>query len=249
MDDQASPRQEGRTRVRSLRRVVRVVVLVLAVSLGWVFRGPLGFSNFGVVDQGRVYRSAQPGAELEETAREFEIRSVLNLRGGSEDDEFYRTEVGIAERLDLDLYDLPMSATRRPSRRELLRLLDVFDHCRYPVLIHCKSGADRTGLASALYRLQVQGEDPGGAEGSFSLAYGHVPLFGPETLHEPIVEYRQWLDREHLAHSAARFREWLTWEYEDEDPPGALTQPTRPGPRAELARRAKMKAGAAESRR
>ena len=54
-------------------------------------------------------------------------------------------------------YDLPLSATRRPTRRELLQLIDLLETCSYPLLIHCKSGADRTGLASALYRLVRRG--------------------------------------------------------------------------------------------
>ena len=65
----------------------------------------------------------------------------------------------------LEFYDLPMSACRRPTRRELLVLLDLFEHCRYPLLIHCKSGSDRTGLASALYLMSRRGEPPGGRSG------------------------------------------------------------------------------------
>lgn len=248
MDDQASQSRDGGTRARRRRRTVWLAVLLLATSLSWIFRGPLGFSNFGVVDQGRVYRSAQPGPELAETAGTFGIRSVLNLRGGSSDDEFYQNEVGTADRLGLALYDLPVSAKRRPSRKDLLRILDVLDHCRYPLLIHCKSGADRTGLAVALYRLAVLGQGPRQAEASFTLLHGHIPFFGPQRLHEPVVEYQRWLERNHLAHSPDRFRSWVTWDYQDDDPPGALERPTRPGPRARLARRLRQ-ANTPETRR
>ena len=77
--------------------------------------------------------------------------------------------------------------------RELLVLLDLFEHCRYPLLIHCKSGSDRTGLASALYLMSRRGEPPGWAVRGFTLKHGHVPLFGPEHLHEPFREYEAWL--------------------------------------------------------
>lgn len=227
-------RKPGRSRLR--RRVALGVVLLLAALCCWTFRGPIGFANFGVVEPGRVYRCAQPGEDLEQTARERGIRSILNLRGGSEDDEFYRTEVQVADRLNLDFYDLPLSATRRPSRGELLRLLDVLDRCRYPLLIHCKSGADRTGLATALYRLQKLGEAPETAMGGFTLVYGHLPLFGPERLHEPVEEYAEWLSRNHREHSPSRFRNWVMWDYRDSEKPGELARPMRPGPRASLAK-------------
>ena len=94
-------------------------------------------------------------------------------------------------------------------RRELLTLIDFFDHCQYPLLIHCKAGADRTGLASALYLMIRQDEPPREAIRAFTIYHGHVPLFGTEHLHEPLDEYAQWLDSRGLTHTPARFREWV----------------------------------------
>ena len=45
-----------------------------------------------------------------------------------------------------------------------------------PVLIHCRSGADRTGLEPALYLAAVAGSSEDAAEGQISLYYGHVSL-------------------------------------------------------------------------
>ncbi|HEU5117238.1 MAG TPA: tyrosine-protein phosphatase [Isosphaeraceae bacterium] len=243
MDEQECRHVKTPRSARTLRRFAYLVLLLIAVPLVWIFRGPIGFANFGVVHETRVYRCAQPGDDLEATARDLKIRSILNLRGGSQDDEFYRSEVQVADRLNLDFYDLPMSATQRPSRTDLLRLLDILDHCRYPLLIHCKSGADRTGLATSLYRLQIQGQNPEKAEEGFSLAYGHIPFFGPDQLHEPLHEYQQWLQSQNLTHSPSRFRSWVTWDYADGDPPGALERPMQPGPRARLARAQSEKKG------
>lgn len=220
----------------------------------WIFRGPIFWGNFAVVDPGRVYRSAQPGEELEATIETYRLATILNLRAGSFGDRFYRREVQACERLGLDFYDLPLSATRRPSRRELLRLIDLLEHCRYPLLIHCKSGADRTGLVSALYRMVRLGIGPEEALGEFSLANGHVPLFGPEKLHEPFHEYADWLRRQGQPHTPERFREWVAGVYRDGEAtldPDALpplptgpryryqyaAQPARAGSQAQEARR------------
>ena len=75
-------------------------------------------------------------------------------------------------------------------------LIDTLRSCPYPLLIHCKSGADRTGLASALYLMIRRGVPPEQAEDAFTLEHGHVPLCGPEHLHEPLQEYAAWLAAE-----------------------------------------------------
>src|SRR5206468_1824102 len=115
----------------------------------------------------------------------FRVASILNLRGGTPGEGFYSQELALARARGIEFYDFPMSATRAPTRRELLILLDVFERCRYPLLIHCKSGSDRTGLASGLYLLARAGRTPTEALRSFSVYYGHVPLLGTGRLHDP----------------------------------------------------------------
>ena len=217
---------------RSLRRRVRwTLFLLVAAGLAIAFRRPLFQGNLGTVDPGRVYRSAQPGASLGATIERLGIRSIVDLRGGSESDAFYRHEVEVSRRQNVDFYDIPMSASRRPTRRDLLRMVAVLDHCQYPMLIHCKWGADRTGLMAALYRLVALGEPPESAAHAFSLSYGHVPLFGPEKLHQPIDEYARWLHEHGLAHSPQRFRTWLENDYSS-DAPFQGWPTVLPGPRS-----------------
>jgi len=50
-----------------------------------------------------------------------------------------------------------------------------------PILIHCREGADRTGLASALYLAAIKKAGEAVAEGQLSIRYGHISLpFIPE---------------------------------------------------------------------
>ncbi len=207
------------------------VVLIGAITVSWVFRRPWFEHNFGVVDAGLAMRSAQPTNQLGDWSRRYRLKSVLNLRGGGAGDWWYGNEIKCAREAGIAYYDLPLSATRRPTRRELLQLIDLLDRCGYPLLIHCKSGADRTGLASALYRMVRRAEPPESALTSFSIEFGHVPLFGTEHLHEPLQEYAAWLKNAGLAHSASRFRGWVRNEYAAPDPPGD-PPPVQPGPRA-----------------
>jgi hypothetical protein len=154
----------------------------------------------------------------------------LNLRGGSDADAWYAAEVRASRERLIEFYDIPLSPTRRPTRRQLLAVLEVLDRCRYPLLIHCKSGADRTGLATGLYLMQERGEPPDQAVRAFSLAFGHVPIGGPEHLHEPFLEYGAWLRTHHWAHSRERLRAWVEHDYQASDM--AAQAPTiTPGPR------------------
>lgn len=190
------------------------LVILLATFSTYAFR-----NNFAVVDDGRVFRSAQPqnAGEFRRLVADHRIASVLNLRGGGADDPWYRDEARVLPSLGVDFYDLPMLATERPSRRTLLRLAAVLDTCRYPLLIHCKSGSDRTGLAVSLYLLTHRGLPPSEALRGFSVWHGHVPFGGTERLQEPLKEYDAWLRSRRLAHSPERFRDWLRADYVADD--------------------------------
>ena len=233
----AQPDAERITRIRTRRRLVfRLAFGLLALAAIIVFRRPLFFGNVGVVDPGRVYRSSQPRGRLDRLIHEHELASVLNLRGGAPTDPFYADEVRATRAAGIDFYDFPMSPSRRPWRRELLTLIDFFGRCKYPLLIHCKSGADRTGLASGVYLMVAREVGPEEAEKALNLTHGHVPLCGTKSLHEPFVEYAGWLKDHRLSHTPERFRRWVEYDYASKD--AATTfRPLRPGPREQVAHR------------
>lgn len=225
-DDLPAP---DRKRSRRRRRVAAVLLLG-AVAFAGAFRRPLFDGNRGVVVPGEVFRAAQPTGDVAGLIQSQRLASVLNLRGGGPADAWYVDEVEATREAGVDFYDLPMSATRRPSRRELLTLLDLFGRCKYPLLIHCKSGADRTGLAVGLYLMSRRGMPPDRAESAFTLSHAHIPLFGPERLHEPFREYAAWLSDRRLDHTPDRLVDWVRNVYRSDDPVAAL-DPIRPGPR------------------
>jgi Tyrosine phosphatase family len=181
----------------------------------------LFLKNYGVVDPGRVYRCARQGSNIKAVLSSCHPATILNLRS-SNDHHFWRIEEMIeARRRGIDLHEVSIRYDRRPTREELLDILDVFDICRYPLLIHCTHGADRTGLASALYLAAVKNVEPKRAlRIAFSLKYGHMPICGIKHLHDPIEEYQRWLETESLPPKPGRLRLWLERVYQTLEAPG-----------------------------
>ena len=119
-----------------------------------------------------VYRSNHPTEDRFRKYADDGLKTVVNLRGASMAPQ-YQLEKVLCSELDLELIDITTSGAVAPSRDSLLKLLDVFDSATRPMLMHCKSGADRTGLASALYKVTI-GESVQSALSEFSLRYVHI---------------------------------------------------------------------------
>jgi protein tyrosine/serine phosphatase len=70
-----------------------------------------------------------------------------------------------------------MSSERDLSARDVEELLSILSKAEAPILIHCKNGADRSGLVSALYVAGVAGGSEFFAEFQLTPIYGHLPIF------------------------------------------------------------------------
>ena len=101
--------------------------------------------NFHKVND-EIYRSAQPDEDEMSSMSTFEcIRSVLNLREKHSD----KDEIG---KLKLTLYEIPLAAGR-VTEADLVRILRTVKYAPKPILIHCRHGSDRTGVAVAASRI------------------------------------------------------------------------------------------------
>lgn len=153
--------------------IVAVLAIALAAWLVWVQRS----GNFATVATGLVYRSNQPTPErLAAYTKAVGLKSVLNLRGADMGAGWYRAERQAAADLGLTLIDFPMAANRELTQAESAALLDILRNAPKPLLIHCKSGSDRTGLAAVLYLALVLGQDEELAERQLSIRYGHFAV-------------------------------------------------------------------------
>jgi len=122
----------------------------------------------------QVYRSNQPSArQLTALHRKVGLKTVLNLRGTT-DQSFYLFEAEVCHTLGIDLVDLSLSASRAPPKAKLEELYVLLQDLPRPLLIHCKSGADRTGLAAFMYQLLIEHQPFEVARRQLSFRYLHV---------------------------------------------------------------------------
>jgi protein tyrosine/serine phosphatase len=131
------------------------------------------WTNFAVVKAGRLYRSNHPTpGNLAAFTRKVGLRSLINLRGQAKNgsDALSRD---MAARLGLDFYDMALESRGAPQKDRILRLAEIYKTMRGPALIHCKSGADRAGLAAGLFVL-IEGGTVREAMRQMSLRYGHI---------------------------------------------------------------------------
>lgn len=135
--------------------------------------------NFHAITPGEAYRSAQLDRdELKGCIRRYNLKSVINLRGQSAGCGWYQDELGICEQYGVRHFDSSIPADRSPSPDQLKTLRHIFANAPRPILLHCKAGADRAGLAAALWKVVVNGEPKALARKQLSLRFGHFP-FGP----------------------------------------------------------------------
>lgn len=165
----------------SLSRILKLGVLCL-VALPASVAAHMGINqltgNFHEVLPGELYRSAQPNADdISKYAKEFGIKTIINLRD-EERKDWYREEKSAAQSNGVQLVDFPISSSQELPQEHAEELARIMKDAPKPLLIHCEHGANRTGLASAIYVGAVAKKSEQAAEFQLSPYYGHVPIKG-----------------------------------------------------------------------
>lgn len=115
------------------------------------------WDNFHTVQKGALYRSGQLSPQsLEQYINEYNIKTIINLRGYNPGAFWWADEAALADKLDIHFHDISMTAQAYNSRANLMKLLDLYKTAPKPILIHCQHGADRCGEAAALWVLEIQ---------------------------------------------------------------------------------------------
>jgi len=137
-----------------------------------------GLSNFAKVSD-RLYRGAQPTAEGFQTLEKMGIKTVINLRADHDDRD-------LLAQTGLKYVRIPCDAMF-PNDESIAAVLKILaDPAAGPVFIHCKHGADRTGMMVAAYRMRFE-------HWPLSAATAELPAFGFHEIYLPIRLHLQFL--------------------------------------------------------
>ena len=133
----------------------------------------IAFRNLYQIDK-NMWRSNQPSPkQINSIHQKFGIRTILNLRG-PRDSGGWQLEAEACDKLGIELINFRVRSRAAPEKEMLRKLPALFLSIRQPTLLHCKSGADRAGLISALYVLIVMKLPAIEALKQLSFTYLHV---------------------------------------------------------------------------
>jgi protein tyrosine phosphatase (PTP) superfamily phosphohydrolase (DUF442 family) len=171
-----------------------------------VFR--LAWSNFAEVVPGKLYRCNHPTpGRLAALKRRHGLKTLINLRGhrrcGS--DALSRSA---AESLGLVHIDMAFESRGAPHRDRILRFAEIYRNLQLPALMHCKSGADRAGLAAGLAIL-FEGGTAAEALNQLSWRFGHFARARTGILDAFFMLYAQ------QAEGRVAFLDWVRDEYDE----------------------------------
>ncbi len=202
--------------VQSRRRfLTRLASFALICFLAYQFYYMALGTNFYVVESGQVYRSAQLDARtLESIVQRYGIKTVVNLRGCCHPMDWYDRQVAVVQRQGISQEDLIFSAIRLPNATELRELIEVLERSERPLLLHCRQGVDRTGLASALTVLLKENSELTVAARQLNLRYGHLNFGRTAAMDQFLELYGHWLEAHGHTHTPERFKHWALVEYQ-----------------------------------
>jgi protein tyrosine/serine phosphatase len=161
-------------------QVIIGAVFVLAFTGGPYFYFRADYAHhkrLREVVPGRFYRSGQLTAGgFADAVERLGIRTVVNVQDDVPDPDVWQNyldrrtskESEVCRRLGVRYValapDLQSKRLDRPRPKAIDDFLAVMDdEASYPVLLHCKAGLHRTGILTAIYRMQYQGWSVGAA--------------------------------------------------------------------------------------
>lgn len=157
-----------------------------------------------------LFRSSHPMPYQVRAAQKAGVKSIINLRGIETHLGSNVLEWEECERIGLPIVHFTMGSREAPYREAILGFDKLFDTLPMPALAHCKSGADRAGLASTLYLLLRENAPYEEAIKQMEFwRHGHVKQAKTGVLDHFFETYRQ----HHAAHGTS-FREWAEKHYD-----------------------------------
>ena len=194
-----SPRGQGKVRAASTSLAA---LLVLGGLLYWFHQRLL--PHFHTVQHGVLYRSGQPRSLGLRAVQAHGIRTVINLRAA--DSDGVQAERDFCARHGLRFLSIPIGTTTEEIAAVVQEFLAVMkDKSNHPVLVHCSRGKERSGILSAVFRMECDGwsnqkalhemQSLGLDPGSMPVAEAFVWNYRPILRREPVAGGTEWKEQ------------------------------------------------------
>lgn len=154
------------------RRAALLLAVTVIIGGGagiWqgILKDRLVAKRWGVVEEGRIYRSGQISRHLiEPMLTQNGIRVVIDLTGDDPANPDQPAERQAIARLGIELKRCPLWGDGTGNIRNYAAAVKALVDARRegkPVLVHCFAGTQRTGGVVAAYRMLVEQRPPGDA--------------------------------------------------------------------------------------
>ena len=171
-----------------------------------VFR--LMWSNLAPVIPGKIYRCNHPTpSRLRRLTRQLGLRTLINLRGKTQSGSDALSREAARE-LGLDFLDMAFESRGAPQRDRIMRLHGIYMSMQTPAIMHCKSGADRAGLAAGLMVLFAGGTSADALR-QLSWRFGHIKQAKTGILDAFFLRYQR------EAEGRKPFMDWIREDYNE----------------------------------
>jgi uncharacterized protein (TIGR01244 family) len=103
---------------------------------------------------GNYYRGEQPERADYADLAALGIRTVIDLQADGTNHE----EQQLVDAAGMRFYRIPMTTRVAPTPEQVATFLRIVDDpAHQPVYVHCKGGKHRTGVMTAVYRMEMDG--------------------------------------------------------------------------------------------
>lgn len=198
---------------RMLKRMITcllILVVMVMIIIGLRLLYNYVTDNVHTVISGKIYRTAQlDHAGLKKYTKQFQLKTIINLRGAWPTNHWYRVESNFAKKNYLHYYSIQFSAYRLPAKNKIRELVRVLQTAPKPLAFHCEGGADRTGMASII-SLILFNQHPTMMQLKREASWYYNAVSGYTVGYQVLRNYLAWLKLHHDKQSSKKlFFEWL----------------------------------------
>jgi protein tyrosine/serine phosphatase len=117
---------------------------------------------------------------MEEVVKKYGIKTVISLRGAPENSYWVKPQLEVLQKLGVKFIPASWTTDFFPDRENFLKFAKALKEEQFPILVHCRTGSDRTGEAAAIYSMEFLRQSKEEAiEKNLNFKYWHVKTFHP----------------------------------------------------------------------